>query len=225
MNSKEDKIHIYCMPGLAASSKIFEYINFTNDRFVIHYLEWLEPVNENETIIEYAHRYLELITEQLPVLIGVSFGGILVQEISRLIKVRKVIIISSVKNEKELPKRIKYLRKTGAYKLFPSKRLSEIDDFSKYNFHPHLKKKGELYNKYMRVRNEKYLNWAIRNMLYWKKNSDEPDLIQIHGTRDEIFPIKYIEGCIPVEGGTHAMIIVKAKKISVIIETLLKNDT
>jgi len=213
------------MPGLAASSKIFEFINFTDDRFVLHYLEWLEPVSKNETIVEYAHRYLELIRHQLPVLIGVSFGGVLVQEISRLIEVRKVIIISSIRNEKELPKRIKYLRKTGAYRLFPSKRLSQIDDFSKYNFHPHLKKKGELYNKYMRVRNEKYLNWAIHNMLYWKNKSSELDLIQIHGTRDEIFPIKYIEDCVPVEGGTHAMIIVKAKKISVIIENLLKNDT
>jgi len=62
-------------------------------------------------------------------------------------------------------------------------------------------------------------------MLYWKNKSSELDLIQIHGTRDEIFPIKYIEDCVPVEGGTHAMIIVKAKKISVIIENLLKNDT
>lgn len=225
MNSKEDQIHIYCMPGLAASSKIFEYINFTDDRFVLHYLEWLEPRSINEGIVDYARRYLDLITHQMPVLVGVSFGGILVQEISRLIQVKKVIIISSIKNENELPKRIKYLRKTGAYKLFPSKRLSQIDDFSKYNFHPHLKKKGELYNKYMRVRNEKYLNWAIRNMLYWKNNSNQLDLIQIHGTRDEIFPIKYIEDCIPVKDGTHAMIIVKAKKISVIIETLLKNDT
>ena len=98
MNSEEDKIHIYCMPGLAASSKIFEFINFTDDRFVLHYLEWLEPKNQNETIVDYARRYLDLITHQLPVLIGVSFGGILVQEISRLLDVRKVIIISSVKN-------------------------------------------------------------------------------------------------------------------------------
>ena len=57
-------------------------------------------------------------------------------------------------------------------------------------------------------------------MLYWKNNSQGQDLIHIHGTSDEIFPIKYIKNCIPVEDGTHAMVIVKAKKISAIIENL-----
>lgn len=221
----EDKIHIYFMPGLAASSRIFEYITLTDDRFVLHHLEWFEPENEKETLSDYAAKYVNMITHKMPVLIGVSFGGILVQEIGRLIEVHKVVIISSVKNEHELPKRLKYLRKSRVYKLFPSKRLSKIDDFSKYNFHPHLKKKGELYNKYLSIRNEKYLNWAIRNMLYWKNNSKEQDLIHIHGTSDEIFPIKYIKNCIPIEYGTHAMIIVKAKKISAIIENLLLDDT
>jgi len=221
----EDKIHIYFMPGLAASSKIFEYIKVADDKFVLHHLEWLEPDNEKETLAHYAAKYVKMITHKRPVLIGVSFGGILVQEIGRLMEVRKLIIISSLKNDQELPKRLKYLRKTRIYKLFPSKRLSTIDDFTKYNFHPQLKKKGELYNKYLSIRNEKYLNWAIHNMLSWKNNSRLQDLIHIHGTKDEIFPIKYIKDCIPVEGGTHAMIIVHAKKISAIIETLLLDDT
>ena len=73
----------------------------------------------------------------------------------------------------------------------------------------------------MSVRDEKYLNWAIHNVLHWKNTSPQENIIHIHGNKDEIFPIKYIKNCIPVEGGTHAMIIVKAKKISAIIEELL----
>lgn len=221
----EDKIHIYFMPGLAASSRIFEYIKVADDKFALHHLEWLEPDSEKETLSNYAAKYAKMITHKRPVLVGVSFGGILVQEIGRLIEVRKIILISSVKNEDELPKRLKYLRNSRIYKLFPSKQLSKIDDFSKYNFHPQLKKKGELYNKYLSIRNEKYLNWAIHNMLNWKNSFGQQDLVHIHGTRDEIFPIKYVKNCIPVEGGTHAMIIVMAKKISIIIETLLLDDT
>jgi esterase/lipase len=37
----------------------------------------------------------------MPVLVGVSFGGILVQEIATHIKARKVIIISSVRSNAE----------------------------------------------------------------------------------------------------------------------------
>lgn len=217
----EEKIHVYFMPGLAASSSIFEYIKLNKDRFEIHFLEWQEPDSESETLTDFAAKYVREIKHKMPVLIGVSFGGILVQEISRLIEVKKLIIISSIRHENELPKRLKYLRLSGIYRLFPSKKIAHIDDFSKYDFHPHLKKKGELYNKYFSKRNEKYLNWAIRKMLYWKNNSQHKELIQIHGTKDEIFPIKYIKNCIRVEGGTHAMIIVKAKKISSIIENQL----
>ena len=60
-------------------------------------------------------------------------------------------------------------------------------------------------------------------MLHWKGDGNIPDLVHTHGTRDEIFPIKYIENCIPVENGTHAMIITKAKKISEIIINSLES--
>ena len=217
----EDKIHIYFMPGLAASSKIFEYIHVADDKFESHYLEWLEPSNKNESLSSYASKYIELIQHEQVVLIGVSFGGILVQEISKLISVRKVIIISSIKSANEMPKRLKFLRGSGAYKFFPTKQIAKIDDFSKYNFHPNLKKKGELYNKYLSIRNEKYLNWALYQALFWSNKSIQTNVIHIHGTKDEIFPIKYVKDCISIEGGTHAMIIIKAKKISAIIEKLL----
>ena len=217
----EDKTHIYFMPGLAASSRIFEYLEFDSNKFELHFLEWLEPADEKEPITSYASRYLELIKHPKPVLVGVSFGGILIQEISELIDTEKVIIISSIKNQAEMPKRLKFIKASRAYKFFPSKRLSRIDDFSRFDFHPHLKKKGELYNKYMSIRNEKYLNWALRNVLFWEARVTQNELVHIHGSKDEIFPIKYINNCIQIEGGTHAMIIVKAKKISKIIENIL----
>ena len=158
-----------------------------------------------------------------PVLIGVSFGGVLAQEISKIINCKKVIIISSVKSRRELPRRLKLLQKLGLYKLLPTGRISKMDDFSRFNFHQSVRKKAELYNRYMRVRDEKYLNWSIETILHWKGESHSSEVIHIHGTKDEIFPIKYIGDCIPIEGGTHAMIITKARKISeIIVKTLEK---
>lgn len=209
------------MPGLAASSQIFEYIQLTDERFEIHYLEWIAPESTDEKLSEYASKYAVQIDHKNPVLIGVSFGGILVQEISKLIQVRQLILISSIKCKAEMPKRLLFIKNSKAYKFFPAKRLSKIDDFSKYDFHPSLKKKSELYNKYLSIRDEKYLNWAIHNVLHWKQISPIANTIHIHGTKDEIFPIKHIKDCISIEGGTHAMIIIKAKKISSIIEQVL----
>ncbi len=218
-----DKTSIYLIPGLGAGSEIFEYLSLPEDRYEVHALEWLIPESEKESLESYAIRMAASVKEDMPVLIGVSFGGVLAQEMSKLFPTKKVIIISSLKKRSELPKRLKLLQKLGLYKLLPTKRISKIDDFSRFNFHQTVKRKAELYNRYMRVRNEKYLNWAIETVLHWKGDGNIPDLVHIHGTRDEIFPIKYIQNCFPVENGTHAMIITKAKKISEIIINSLES--
>ena len=41
-----------------------------------------------------------------------------------------------------------------------------------------------------------------------------PNIVHIHGNNDGIFPIKHIKNCIVIEGGTHVMILNKAKEIS-----------
>ena len=90
------KVPVYFMPGLAASSAIFENIKLPEDQFEMYFLEWFLP-NEKESITNYASRMIKNIQHENPVLVGVSFGGVLVQEMAKQMKVRKVIIISSVK--------------------------------------------------------------------------------------------------------------------------------
>ena len=63
------------------------------------------------------------IGEHQPVLLGVSFGGILVQEIAQCIKVKKVIIVSSV-NQKSFNNE---LSKTNAHKLLPLHWVENIE--------------------------------------------------------------------------------------------------
>ena len=121
------KTHIYLVPGLAASSKIFEFLNFDEDKFSIHLLEWLLPKGSNEPLENYAYRMSLLVKQQDAVLIGVSFGGILVQEMSKFLNPKKVIIISSVKSYNELPNHLKLLKKTKAYKLFPVKAVENLE--------------------------------------------------------------------------------------------------
>lgn len=208
------------MPGLAASSKIFDYIELPQENFELHFLEWLIPDSFDESLETYAKRLAQKITEPNTILVGVSFGGILVQEMSKFIQTDKIIIISSIKTKNELPKRLKFVQKLGLYKLFPSKKIASIDNFSKYNFNKSIRKKTELYNKFFNVRNDKYLDWAIYNVLNWNPDYQCKNLIHIHGTQDSIFPIKYIKDCIKIEGGTHAMIINKGKKISNILQEI-----
>lgn len=203
-------IHVYLMPGMAASPKIFEYIKLPEEQFQLHYLEWVLPI-ENESVTDYAFRLSKLIKHDDVVLIGVSFGGVIVQEISKHLDAKKVIIISSVKSLHELPKRMHLARATMAYRLLPTQLVSNIEILAKYAFGTHAAKRLELYKKYLSVNDGYYLSWAIKNMVCWNQEKPGTNIVHIHGDRDTVFPIKYIKDCITIKNGSHIMILNKYK--------------
>ena len=79
------KIAIYFMPGMAASTSIFQNIVLPADIFDVHLLEWLIP-KKGISLSDYAKLMCAKVKEENPVLIGVSFGGMLVQEMANHIK-------------------------------------------------------------------------------------------------------------------------------------------
>ncbi len=216
------KTHIYFVPGLAASPEIFEFLQFPEDEFELHFLEWLIPLTAHESLEAYAKRMSDLVLEKNPVIVGVSFGGIMVQEMSKHLHPKKTIIISSVKNRNELSKALKLIQKLKIYKLFPSKMIENIEMFSFLAVGETSKTRLKLYKKYFTVRDRVYLNWSIYNVLHWQQTKPLKNILHIHGTADAIFSFKYINDCIPIEKGTHIMIINRAKTISKIIIDSLK---
>jgi esterase/lipase len=204
------KIHVYFMPGLAASSLIFERIKLPTDQFETHLLDWFMPL-PSQSLEDYAKQMAEKVTHQNPVLIGVSFGGVLVQEMSKFLKPKKVIIISSVKSNKELPQRMKIAKTTKAYKLFPTGLAQNLEVLSKFAFGSVIKQRLKLYEKYMSMRDKAYLDWSIEQIINWSRVEADPEVIHIHGDADEVFPVKNIKNYIPVKGATHIMILSRFK--------------
>jgi len=204
------KIPVYFMPGLAASAEIFERILLPEDVFEMILLEWEIPL-DNESLAQYAKRMTQKITHPNPVLIGVSFGGILVQEMAKFITARKVIIISSVKTNLEFPLRMKVAKTTKAYKLIPTNLLANVESLSKFSFGEKIDRRLKLYEKFLRVRDKRYLDWAVEQVILWERTVADESVIHIHGDEDDVFPIKHIRNCIVVKGGTHVMILNKYK--------------
>lgn len=203
-----DKIPVYFMPGLAASPAIFERIHLSADIFETILMEWKLP-EENEELNHYAARIAKQITHPNPVLIGVSFGGILVQEIAEIIPVKKVIIISSAKCNTEFPRRMKIAKAIKAYRVVPTKWLEKVENIARLPLGSKVRQRLHLYEKYLQMRDKRYLYWAIKNVILWDRCEPDPAVIHIHGDADAIFPPKYIHNFIPVKGGTHIMILNK----------------
>ena len=202
------KIPVYFMPGMAASSTIFERIKLPEDTFEIYLLEWILPKKE-ETLVNYAKRMSVNVKHENAVLIGVSFGGILVQEMKQFLNVRKVIIVSSVKSNIELPRKMKIAKSTKAYKLIPTTLLLNVENLAKYAFGSYVKQRLKLYEKFLSLRDKDYLDWSIEQIINWERTEIDPTIVHIHGDADEVFLFKYIKKCIVVKDGTHIMILNK----------------
>jgi len=199
------------MPGLAASPEIFERIHLPEDRFQIHFLEWTLP-EPAETLSAYAMRISKMVTDEDPVLVGVSFGGVLVQEMAQFVKPSKVIIISSVKSHLQFPMRMRLTKYTKLYKIFPTHLASDFSRFERLPFGSKFRQRFKLYEKFLAMRDKIYLDWALEQIINWNRPVPDADVIHIHGDSDEVFPPKYITtDYIPVKGGTHIMILNKYK--------------
>lgn len=77
---------IYIFSGLGVDKRVFENINFGN--LNVHFVDWIEPL-KNESLEDYAKRISIPFKDDNPILIGLSFGGILAVEISKIIKTKK----------------------------------------------------------------------------------------------------------------------------------------
>jgi len=208
-----EKTTIYFVPGMAAGKEIFKNIRLPENRYRLEILDWLIPEKE-EKIQDYARRMAHRVKESNFVLAGVSFGGVVAQEMEAYLNPKKLVIISSVKCRAELPKRMIVASKTGAYKLIPTGLVLSADDLTRFAIGPRSKKRLHLYQTFLNVRDQQYLDWAIKNMVCWGRKEADPSVIHIHGDSDIVFPIKYIKDCEVIEGGTHIMLLDKGKMIS-----------
>lgn len=215
------KFPVYFIPGMAAGKEIFGNISLPQEKYEIHVLEWLIPEN-GESLKEYAKRMASRITEPNAILIGVSFGGVVAQEMSLLLDLKKIIIISSVKTRHELPRRMRWSSATGLYKLIPTSLVLSVEDLTKFAVGPKSRKRLRMYQKYLHVRNKQYLDWALEKMITWDRIEKLQDVIHIQGDRDPVFPVKYMDNYISVSGGTHIMILNKASEITQKIREIIE---
>jgi len=198
-------IQVYFMPGMAANPSIFKDIKLPST-FKIHLLEWFVP-EKGMSISAYAKKMSEKIKHTNVVLVGVSFGGILVQEIAKHIAVKKVIVISSVTSNKQLPKRMLFAKYTNVHKLLPTGLINNVELLAKYAFGETVTKRLDLYEQYLSIRDKYYIDWSIDQIVNWQQEECTENYVQIHGDKDAVFPIQHITNCIKVKNGTHTMII------------------
>lgn len=214
--------NVYFISGLGADERVFAKLELQDVEPV--FIKWLPPL-EKEILSEYCNRLLQQIDQSKPVfLIGVSFGGIVAQEIAKLIKVQKIIIISSVKSPSEYSWSIKLTKKLKLNKLVPRSVLKPINHLTAdYYFGIKSKSDSDLLRKIIEDTDLPFMVWAIDQILHWENDSQHQSLLHIHGDNDRIFPSKYIKDAAWIKDGGHFMVYNIASEISDLINLVLKD--
>ncbi len=107
---------IYGISGLGADKRIFDSLNLD---YPLIPVDWIEPT-ENESLKDYSNRLLKVIdTKSDFALLGVSFGGLVAVEISKVLKPRLTIIISSAETKNELRPIYRGVGKIGLLNKLP----------------------------------------------------------------------------------------------------------
>jgi pimeloyl-ACP methyl ester carboxylesterase len=211
---------IYLISGLGADKRVIEKIIVPGFESV--FINWEEP-DKKDSISSYAKKLLKQIDlKNEVILVGVSFGGMICQEINKLIKCEKVIIISSVKTVHELSLSLKFVKKTRIDKLFPATLLKFLNTLTvKYFFSVKSKEESKLLKSIISKTDLKFMTWAIDSIMKWDNEMIADNIVHIHGLNDKVFPVKYIKNYISVEDAGHFMIINKINEINEIIKMLL----
>jgi len=203
---------IYFISGMGANSKVFERLKF--DGYELNFIEWLIP-EKDESIEEYAHRMAKNIDISEPViLIGMSFGGIMIQEIAKFINAQKLVLVSTVKLRKELPIIYRISSTLSLHKLIPSVFFHNTKLMAKTLFGRNTPSIVKTIERYFTIRDIRYSRWAIDKVVNWKQTEYHKNLLHLHGTNDSVFPTKYIDNATFIENGTHLMIFNKAGKVN-----------
>lgn len=212
-------INVYCISGLGADERIFEKLNIQNVNLVN--LSWPQ-YNKNDTLGSYAIKVSELIKENNPILLGVSFGGMLAVEIAKQRTIKRAIIISSAKTQKELPYFPFILKSIIVSGLIPSF-IYKWPNWILYKlFGVETRTEKQLLRSIVLDSNAKFVKWASTEILKWQNDIVPENATHIHGRKDRIIFPGNVHVDYWIEDGGHMMIFNRAEQISRIIEKELK---
>ncbi|GAA4791892.1 hypothetical protein GCM10023231_19780 [Olivibacter ginsenosidimutans] len=204
-------ITVYLFSGLGADYRAFRYLDLSG--FHVVHIPWITPL-AHEHIESYAKRLSAPITAPNAILIGLSFGGILAIEVAKQVAVHGIILLASIKNYSELPFYYRWIGKLRLHHLVPTSWLAKPHFWSAWIFGAKTKAEKKLMATILKDTDIPFLTWALDVILSWKNTEIPNRLIHIHGTKDRLLPLRFVNADIIIDGGEHLMTINKAKEVS-----------
>ena len=201
---------VYFISGLGADKRAFSFLDLSFCEPV--FINWIKPL-EKESLKAYALRLRQQIPEEHPIVVGVSFGGMLVAEMAKADHLMNAIIIASNKSSVEFPGYLRVGKYIPLYKWVPGK-LIKNKRILNWMLGVEKDEQRKLIADIIADTDPLFLKWAIEAILHWKETNIPPNVKHIHGTADMLLPYRLTKPDHTIEGGTHTMTLYKHKEIS-----------
>lgn len=210
-----ETLPVYCISGLGADERVFE--NLSLPGCSVYPLPWLAPV-KNEPIGDYAQRMASSVRHPNPVLMGLSFGGIMAIELARHIKTRRLWLLSTVKRRCELPGYMRFGNHLPLHRvvlrLNPHRWLGPLEN---YNLSVETKEEATMVADFRRSVSPDYIRWAINAIITWSADEVPSNAYHIHGGRDRIFPVHLARPDVVIADAGHFMVHNRAEAVSALL--------
>jgi len=213
---------IYIFSGLGVDKRVFKYMDFSD--FDATFIEWITP-EYKESIEHYAKRLTKQIQTEQPILVGLSFGGIMAIEVAKHVATEKIILIASAKTRKEIPFYYRWLGILKVHQLLPARIMKRANLFSYWLFGIKTNEDKEILTEILNDTDPLFLKWAINEIVNWRNRRQYENLLHIHGTSDRILPIRFAKVDVEVKCGGHFMTINKYNELSQILKRLLQSSS
>jgi esterase/lipase len=202
---------------LGADERLFQYLNLEGIEPV--FIPWIEPLFE-EKIEDYAQRMTTFITTPKPIIVGVSFGGMMTVEMAKHIDYQQIILISSAKNRLNLPWHYRLSGRLNLHKIMPVHFFKNIKFLRYFAFNVKQDFEKKLLDDMADITSLNFQNWAINVVTKWQFEKKLPRLTHIHGTADKVLP-NYSSANILIKNGGHFMVVNEAESVSFELKKLI----
>lgn len=209
---------VYVFSGLGADERVFQKLNFSE--FSPTFIKWTTPAKD-ETLEEYAKSLLRQIDSERPILIGLSFGGMMAMEVAKHIATEKIIVIASAKTKNEIPFYYRLAGKLKLHRLIPKKGVTQTNFITDWFFGAESDADKILLKQILLDTDPVFLKWAIDKLANWNNTTVPKNTIHIHGTSDHVLPYTFVSSTITIKNGGHFMTLNKAEELNKILKQVL----
>ena len=191
---------LYLLPGMTAEYPIFSRLQPLLKNVTI--VSFLDP-EPSELLPHYAARMAEQFTPHC-FIGGVSFGGIVALEISRILQPRGCILISSIRDPHQLPPWFRAWQILGGRN--GGRLLKLMGDLAAVVPRP-LRTSSIARIAKLSGAGGAWHRWASSAVLDWHPTPGTITcpLVQIHGNADTTFPVRWVTPDVVIPGGQHAL--------------------